>query len=121
MQTAHKHAKLIKVWADGSTIQYLCGNQWFECHPNGPTWDIRTEYRVKPVPNPDYSKFIGLYAHENTEFNSHAINGVYSSSKYNVPEEKLTEFNRYLLCNKLELVFDGETKELKEVKIHGKE
>lgn len=116
MKTPHKHAELIKQWADGNTIQYFnYGNEWVDCsrHPN---WDSTVIYRVKPEPEPDYSKFIGLYSCGEL----HGVEGVYSYSDKSIPET-LKKDEDFTLCNKLELVFDGETKELKEVKIHGKE
>lgn len=46
----HKHAEIIKQWADGAQIQYEdCG--WRDC--NNPAWDVGTEYRVKP-PEPKW-------------------------------------------------------------------
>lgn len=44
----HKHAELIKAWADGEPIQFLSkeGN-WFDVRE--PNWDINTQYRIKPT------------------------------------------------------------------------
>lgn len=49
----HKHAELIKAWADGATIQYqeMLG-KWFDCIGN-PEWWCETKYRIKPEPRPD--------------------------------------------------------------------
>ena len=113
---SHPHKELIHAWADGCIIQYLCGGQWFECNKSGPTWDIKTEYRIKPEPKPDYSKFGGLY--EGDGYNE--IQGV-TSDINKVPQESTDASGHWTLVNKLELIFDGETKELKDVKIHGKE
>ena len=116
MTTGHKHKELIKAWADGAIIQYLCGGQWFECNKDGPTWDIKTKYRIKPEPKPDFSKFIGLYEGDGY----HDTSNVYTSVN-SVSEEVNDDSGMWKICNKLELIFDGETKELKDVKIHGKE
>lgn len=44
----HKHAELIKAWADGAKIQYFCaeGMTWNDI--NYPAWDKTIEYRIKP-------------------------------------------------------------------------
>lgn len=44
----HKHAEVIKAWADGARIEYF-DDQWFECF-DSPAWNIDTQYRVKPEP-----------------------------------------------------------------------
>ena len=51
MNKPHKHAPLIKAWADGAEIEYLyeeC-DQWLKA--GLPTWDINTTYRIKPPKN----------------------------------------------------------------------
>lgn len=47
MNTPHKHAELIKAWADGNEIQYKDphSDNWYTCTP---TWSVKTEYRIKP-------------------------------------------------------------------------
>lgn len=44
----HKHAELIKAWADGAKIERRCGpeDKW-EYLPN-PAWCEEFEYRIKP-------------------------------------------------------------------------
>jgi len=45
----HKHAELIKKWADGAKIQYLESDSegsWFNIAK--PSWDLGTVYRVEP-------------------------------------------------------------------------
>lgn len=48
MKTKHKHAKEIKAWADGATIQYedVCDGQWYNVP--FPEWGTLTRYRIKP-------------------------------------------------------------------------
>ena len=42
----HKHAELIKQWADGAEIECKHSNgSWFWCTPD---WDEDCEYRIKP-------------------------------------------------------------------------
>lgn len=44
----HKHAEIIKAWADGVEIEIRYpGEQWFKS--SNPTWDDKLEYRIKPV------------------------------------------------------------------------
>lgn len=44
---AHKHAELIKQWADGAEIQELnpSDNEWYDTYPS---WNEDTQYRIKP-------------------------------------------------------------------------
>jgi hypothetical protein len=48
----HKHAALIKAWADGAGIQYKSSVGTWETHPF-PTWLDSIEYRIKPEPKPN--------------------------------------------------------------------
>ena len=45
----HKHAELIKAWADGAEIQYRYQNfiDWYDIE--NPDWDVSKEYRIKPA------------------------------------------------------------------------
>ena len=55
----HKHAELIKAWADGAEIEaYLGSGLWDSVH--SPLWDIGTTYRIKPQPKPDVTQFCNL-------------------------------------------------------------
>jgi hypothetical protein len=49
MNTPHKHAEVIKAWADGATVQVKSGiGHWVDLHQhNAPLW-TSAEYRVKP-------------------------------------------------------------------------
>ena len=59
----HKHAELIKAWADGVEIQRriirngenidepIISYSWLT--ENIPMWSIHEEYRIKPEPKPD--------------------------------------------------------------------
>jgi hypothetical protein len=52
MNKPHKHAELIKQWADGAEIEVRRGYQsqclWVEAQDIN--WDLRREYRIKPQP-----------------------------------------------------------------------
>jgi len=61
MKTPHKHAELIKAWADGAEIQLkLNAVQWGDCVD--PYWNPDLEYRIKPEPNPEVMSYyyVGL-------------------------------------------------------------
>lgn len=51
----HKHAELIKAWADGALIEYWSKTtkQWTDVEAVNPYWRETTEYRIKPEPQPD--------------------------------------------------------------------
>jgi hypothetical protein len=69
MNKPHKHAELIKQWADGAEIEVRRGYQsqclWVEAQDIN--WDLRREYRIKPQPVECWvslysdSKFGGIY------------------------------------------------------------
>lgn len=47
MGTPHKHAELIKAWADGDEIQYLdIRGNWVQAIT--PSWNPDLKYRIKP-------------------------------------------------------------------------
>ena len=52
MKTPHKHAELIKAWADGADIQVLQHDTvWLDCID--PYWADHVQYRIKPEPKPE--------------------------------------------------------------------
>jgi hypothetical protein len=51
MKTPHKHAALIKAWADGAEIELKDGKDWRAI--SEPSWNRNMEYRIKPEPKPD--------------------------------------------------------------------
>ena len=47
---AHKHAEVIKAWADGAQIEFRCyANSAWRDVPGDPVWKEAVEYRVKPA------------------------------------------------------------------------
>ena len=58
----HKHAELIKAWADGAVIERLWNGThekaWFI--DNEPDWNEFDEYRIKPEPKPDVVDYFFL-------------------------------------------------------------
>lgn len=95
MGKPHKHAELIKAWADGAQIEYLENGNWVDCHVNGPAWDSTTEYRIKPEPKPDDVR----YVYADVDFNEYEATTI----KYDSDNLKLT--------------FDGETGKLKSAEV----
>jgi hypothetical protein len=54
MGLKHKHAELIKQWADGAEIEYLnVGSNSVWSQVDSPRWDEHGDYRIKPEPKPD--------------------------------------------------------------------
>ena len=63
----HKHAEIIKAWADGAEIEYHTSSSYSNWNPIclGWSWDntLVAEYRIKPEPKPDvvsYTRAGGL-------------------------------------------------------------
>ena len=88
----HKHADLIKAWADGAKIQVYLPNEdiWIDC-PHDPTWNVGRMYRIKPEPKPDQVRFYYLW-HE----------GAYWSDE---------------ISGNIKATFDGETGKLKSAEV----
>lgn len=50
VKVPHKHAELIKAWADGAQIQVNREGHWYDVIPS---WASADDYRIKPEPKPD--------------------------------------------------------------------
>ena len=93
----HKHAELIKAWADGAEIQYRykCEREpWYDVyHPDWSRQEV--EYRIKPESKPDVVVLISCHGNN------------------------LPLFHRVLTPESanLKLTFDGETGELKSAEV----
>jgi len=96
----HKHAELIKAWADGAEIEQKTphgvwenfDNKWTE------TW---YEYRIKPEPKPDVKKHFML--------EGHPLAGLRFSDVSNVPVAEGTQL--------IIVAFDGETGKIKSAEV----
>ena len=127
----HKHAELIKAWADGAEIEYRIYSvdswtDWKDCVE--PTWitDWDFEYRIKPEPKPDVEDWHPDVRFEDGVYRFDLPNGdefvivpkqdevVYGNARsYENPcflQTKLKDSN-------LKLTFDGETGELKDAEV----
>lgn len=62
----HKHAEIIKAWADGAEIQSkIPGGDWSDC--SAPRWYEGSEYRIKPEPD-QISYLLLNYPHKDKWF-----------------------------------------------------
>jgi hypothetical protein len=98
MKTPHKHAELIKAWADGAEIQYRADSNWYDCASNSPMWDERQEYRIKLEPKPDSNLYFRAMNYEHG----------------NGPSEVIWTGDNGA---NLKLTFDGETGKLKSAEV----
>ena len=102
MRAPHKHAEIIKAWADGAEIQ--CRNrvdpEWKDIGQS-PCWLEELQYRIKPVPEPDVvmTRAVGIYRVPSEAYPY----GLLSVSVLGAPNVRF--------------VFDGETRELKSVEL----
>ena len=59
MNKPHKHAALIKAWADGAEIEFLPSGSSVWGPYTSPCWDWDGEYRIKPKPpKPDVVRYV---------------------------------------------------------------
>ncbi len=96
----HKHAEIIKAWADGAEIQSRVNDadEWDD--DRFPAWHTNAMYRIKPEPKPDIS--LAYFANPRIEVEEDG------------PSIEWT--GTWKKCN-LRLTFDGETGELKAAEV----
>ena len=94
MKAPHRHAELIKAWADGAEIQfrYNVNIPWSDVK-GVCGWDIDCDFRIKPEPKPDFRLF------------------------YLVTKEHGAQLSAALYSHNLVLNFDGETGKLKSAEV----
>lgn len=64
MKKPHKHAELIKAWADGADIEHFSVPAQIWMYTAHPAWNEDNNYRIKPEPKPDVvEKFCLRYKH----------------------------------------------------------
>ena len=95
MKQPHKHAELIKAWADGAEIQWfdeLDQMWWTSYHPD---WHEQRIYRIKPELKPDVVRWCWATTRMGESKNHDGENGIAN----------------------LKIVFDGETGKLKSAEV----
>ena len=104
MKTPHKHAELIKAWADGALIECLVqpSNTW-ELRVQ-PTWSIDATYRIKPEPKHDVATYFRTGNISREMVSLGASVGVINTDRQRA---------------NLKLTFDGETGKLKSAEVIG--
>lgn len=99
MRTPHKHAEIIKAWADGAEIQFydtrFAEPRWKSCGQY-PMWDEAFAYRIKPEPKPDTVKTAAISA---------------------FPLHGILQLTLGIGGDNVRFVFDGETRKLKHVEL----
>lgn len=91
----HKHAEIIKLWADGAVIEFRVHDADSWATVNEPSWVVHYQYRIKPEPKPDEVRY-GVAR----------VGGVDFLGPYN---------NN--ISNNIRLTFDGETGQLKAAEV----
>lgn len=99
MKTPHRHAAIIKAWADGAEIQfrYNANIPWSDVK-GVCGWDVDCEFRVKPEPKPD-----------------HVYYGVFEMDGSVILESCFTK--QHDVGDEIKLTFDGETGKLKSAEV----
>lgn len=99
----HKHAELIKAWADGATIQFKSLNgEWMDCPES--IWGESCEYRIKPEPKQDWDEYL-LFFREDDEL-------IIRTYKHQAKDILNPE-----VFGQLKVTIDGETGELKSAEV----
>lgn len=100
----HKHAELIKAWADGAEIEvHTFRHGWEHCeHPN---W-IDNEYRIKPEPKPDFVA-VGILELDVFPLNLRKLASYHTEFRMSEHWEK----------DNVRVTFDGETGKLKSAEV----
>ena len=108
----HKHAELIKAWADGASIQVFSTRHGIWEDVVGPAWCEGVFYRIKPEPNPDL--VVNAIMKFRNVWKAPAVNVSWNG------EDCPAGYRHYMDDKEqhhLRFVFDGETDQLKSVEI----
>lgn len=102
MKIPHKHADLIKAWADGAEIQFFDPQykKWEDTYE--PSWNTLFLYRIKPEPKPDQVRYVNLFGNR--------------PGSYWVEPTTAGKMNPNYR-GQIKITFDGETEKLKSVEI----
>ena len=74
IEMKHKHAELIKAWADGAEIEVYqpAFGRWEEAEP---AWHTSFEYRIKPEPKPDIVLWASMHPTKSNVYYSNPFGG----------------------------------------------
>jgi hypothetical protein len=101
MRRPHKHAEIIKAWADGADVQYYdpLSKEWCDIREQ-PHWFYDSTFRIKPETKPDTEYWCRTYEHSGGSiFTPHLLS----------PTE--------IQPANIKLTFDGETGKLKKAEV----
>ena len=104
----HKHAELIKAWADGAIIEFrlMTGvgwTKWQEQHGGFIWYEDNAQYRIKSEPKPDKVWYAMAYLNES----DYCLPVMHTTSKC---QSKCDDSN-------VKFIFDGETGKLKSAEV----
>ena len=101
----HKHAELIKAWADGAEIEVFDKGLWYWA--SSPQWHTEWQYRIKPERKPDVTLYSIVHR---VTYGLPCSPYASMSAAYAQPPDPQAPAN-------LKLIFDGETGELKSAEV----
>jgi hypothetical protein len=128
----HKHAELIKAWADGATIEMLCGDNGWYTLTGYFCWSEDTTYRIKPElvyrqlikgeiikREDEYLSYGGggWYPLEQTGLVFDGINADLTRTTCPAPAPKPEVKPDYVISVNLNLTLDGTTNQLKSAEV----
>jgi hypothetical protein len=106
MCNKHKHAELIKQWADGAIIEVKGAiykkDEWQIT--TTPRWDVDYEYRVQPTPKPDIIVKRTLHYNISTD-------NFWSAATQKLEHWSGAPTHDHLCAINVQITFDGETRE----------
>ena len=86
----HKHAAVIKAWADGATVQFHDSEGIWRTINDNPYWEEQSEYRASIAEVEGKPVFEGdvLYSPEGKQFKAHPYETMFHFASWNPPEPK---------------------------------
>ena len=104
MNRPHKHAEIIKAWADGAEIQikrynYDCGVYWYDLgNDESPIWLDEYDYRIKPEEKKPVVRWLWAYKYPKNGDKDWAISSVFMTEevamKHAAQEVKRLDWSR---------------------------
>lgn len=103
MKTPHKHAEIIKAWADGAEIEFYDQryneHRWKTCGEY-PYFEPQVKFRIKSEPKPDTQYWVRVFEHSSGSM----------FCPHTAPATDVRPAN-------IKLTFDGETGKLKSAEV----